>query len=320
MLRVRHAAGEGLHRFFARHEFIQVNTPILTSHDCEGGGEVFKVTPSSSTSTTEFFKKPAYLTVSGQLHAEMLASAVSRVYTFGPVFRAEESLTSRHLAEFWMLEAEMAFIDQLDQLLDVTEASIRDTTSHVIETCSEDIRFFNQYVDQSLSERLERSLARPFARMTYTEAIDVLQRAPKKFNFPTTWGSSLQSEHERYLASEYCEGPVFVTDYPTEQKPFYMRANDDGKTVSCFDLLIPGVGELVGGSMREERYDVLEAKMRAAQMNVDDYQWYLDLRKYGSAPHGGYGIGFERMMLWLTGLENVREVVPVPRWVGHCRY
>ncbi|KAL1935509.1 hypothetical protein VTP01DRAFT_4649 [Rhizomucor pusillus] len=322
VLRVRHAAAEGLHQFFSKHEFVQINTPILTSHDCEGGGEVFKVTPaSSSASSEEFFKKPVYLTVSGQLHAEIMASALSRVYTFGPVFRAEESLTSRHLAEFWMLEAEIAFIDTLDQLLDVTEANIQDTTEHVLKTCEQDVNFFNQFIDKTLLERLQASLERPFARMTYTQAIEVLQRAGKNFTYPTTWGSSLQSEHERYLAAEYCNGPVFVMDYPSDQKPFYMRANDDdGKTVSCFDLLIPGVGELVGGSMREERYDLLENKMKSANMDIDEYQWYLDLRKYGSAPHGGYGIGFERLMLWLTGLDNVREVVPVPRWVGHCKY
>ncbi|KAI9028092.1 asparaginyl-tRNA synthetase [Phycomyces nitens] len=325
VLRVRHAASEGLHQFFASQEFILTNTPILTSGDCEGGGEVFKVTPGSSTPATrdDFFKKPVYLTVSGQLHAEIMASAFSRVYTFGPVFRAEESVTSRHLAEFWMLEAEMSFIDQIDQLLDVTEASIQHTTRHVLDTCAEDLSFFNQWTDKTLLDRLHKSIEKPFVRMTYSEAIDILQRVQdkdKRFEFPTVWGSSLQSEHERYLASEYCGRPVFVTDYPANLKPFYMRANDDGKTVGCFDLLIPGVGELVGGSMREERYDVLSKKMELAGMNAEEYEWYMDLRKYGSAPHGGYGIGFERLLLWLTGLENVREVVPVPRWVGHCKY
>ena len=300
-----------------------MHTPILTSHDCEGGGEVFKVAPASTPSdksSQDFFNKPVFLTVSGQLHAEMLASALSRVYTFGPVFRAEESVTSRHLAEFWMLEAEMTFIDKLDQLLDVTEGSVQYATRHVMDHCSEDIAFFNKFVDSTLTERLAKSIDQPFARMTYTEAIQVLQKANKKFEFPTVWGSSLQSEHERYLASEYCQSPVFVTDYPTEQKPFYMRANYDGKTVACFDLLLPGIGELVGGSMREDRDILLQAKMEAAGMDIEEYQWYLDLRKYGSAPHGGYGIGFERFLLWLTGLENVREVVPVPRWVGHCKY
>ncbi|KAI8891015.1 asparagine--tRNA ligase [Backusella circina FSU 941] len=301
VLRIRNAASEGLR-----------------------GGEVFKVSPIDTTEPSEFFKKPVYLTVSGQLHAEIMASAMSRVYTFGPVFRAEESMTSRHLAEFWMLEAEMAFIDELSPLLDVTEGNVQHTTRHVLNTCADDLEFFNQWVDKTLLERLQKSIDKPFVRMTYTEAIDILQRVQdkekNKFKFPTTWGSSLQSEHERYLASEHCGRPVFVTDYPSELKPFYMRANDDDKTVACFDLLLPGIGELVGGSMREERYHVLEQKMKDAKMDMEDYQWYLDLRKYGSSPHGGYGIGFERLLLWLTGLENVREVIPMPRWVGHCKY
>ncbi|CAO3694878.1 unnamed protein product [Rhizopus microsporus] len=315
VLRVRNAAGEGLHRFFRDQEFILTNTPILTAHDCEGAGEVFKVHGSE-----KFFKRPVYLTVSGQLQAETTASAMSRVYTFGPTFRAEESMTSRHLAEFWMLEAEMAFIDQLDTLLDVAEASIQESTRYVLENCSEDIAFFNQWIDKSLLERLQKSIDKPFVRMTYTEAIEVLQKHQDKFTYPTTWGSSLQSEHEKYLASEYCQQPVFITDYPAEQKPFYMRANDDGKTVGCFDLLVPGIGELIGGSLREERLGLLEKKMQEAKLNLEEYQWYLDLRRYGSAPHGGYGVGFERFMLWLTGLDNVREVIPMPRWFHHCKY
>ena len=324
VLRMRHAASEGIRNFFRDQEFILTNTPILTSHDCEGGGEVFKITPVDSKDATEFFKKPVYLTVSGQLHAEIMASAMSRVYTFGPTFRAEESLTSRHLAEFWMLEAEMAFIDELSPLLDVTEGNIQETTRHVLNTCADDVAFFNQWVDKGLLQRLQKSVDQPFVRMTYTEAIAILQKVQDEgkqtFTFPTTWGSSLQSEHERYLATEHCQQPVFVTDYPSHLKPFYMRENADGKTVACFDLLLPGIGELVGGSMREERYSILEQKMKQAKMNMEDYQWYLDLRKYGSAPHGGYGIGFERLMLWLTGLENVREVIPMPRWVGSCKY
>ncbi|KAI8973596.1 asparaginyl-tRNA synthetase [Mycotypha africana] len=327
VLRVRHAASEGLRDFFRDNEFTLTNTPILTANDCEGGGEVFEVSPINCKDRTEFFKKPVYLTVSGQLHAEAMALALSRVYTFGPVFRAEESMTSRHLAEFWMLEAELSFINQLSTLLDVAEASLKESTHYVMRTCQEDLEFFNKWVDKSLMERLMTSVEKPFVRMTYSEAIDVLQRAQdkkeKRFEFPTVWGSSLQTEHERYLASEYCQRPVFVTDYPAHLKPFYMRANEtkDGKdTVSCFDLLVPGIGELIGGSMREERYDILKQKMMDAKMDLDDYQWYLDLRKYGSAPHGGYGLGFERLLLWLTGLENVREVIPMPRWAGHCKY
>ncbi|CEJ00274.1 Putative Asparaginyl-tRNA synthetase [Rhizopus microsporus] len=219
-----------------------------------------------------------------------------------------------------MLEAEMAFIDQLDTLLDVAEASIQESTRYVLENCSEDIAFFNQWIDKSLLERLQKSIDKPFVRMTYTEAIEVLQKHQDKFTYPTTWGSSLQSEHEKYLASEYCQQPVFITDYPAEQKPFYMRANDDGKTVGCFDLLVPGIGELIGGSLREERLGLLEKKMQEAKLNLEEYQWYLDLRRYGSAPHGGYGVGFERFMLWLTGLDNVREVIPMPRWFHHCKY
>ncbi|KAI9251484.1 asparaginyl-tRNA synthetase [Phascolomyces articulosus] len=333
LLRVRHAARQGLQDYFAKNEFTQIDTPILTSHDCEGGGEVFKVTPGSVTEKNgqDFFNKPTFLTVSGQLHAEMFASALSRVYTFGPVFRAEESLTSRHLAEFWMLEAEVAFIN-LQQLLDITEGSIKHTIRHVLDTCPEEMEFFNQYVGKKdkdknplLLKRLGKTLDQPFVRMTYGDAIDMLQQQPKKkFQFPTTYGSSLQSEHERFLTSEECQDqPVFVTNYPSDQKPFYMRENDNAKekpTVACFDLLVPNIGELVGGSMREEREKVLEHKMTLAGMNTEEYDWYLELRKYGSAPHGGYGIGFERLMLMLTGFENVREVVPVPRWVGNCKY
>ncbi|CAO3665755.1 unnamed protein product [Rhizopus stolonifer] len=240
---------------------------------------------------------------------------MSRVYTFGPTFRAEESLTSRHLAEFWMVEAEVAFVD-LPQLLDLTEASIKQTTRDVLRLCEEEIYFFDKWVSTGLLEKLQQSVDRPFVRMSYTEAIDILE---SKFGNPVAWGCSLPSEHEKFLAA-YCDQPVFVTDYPKELKPFYMRANEDGKTVACFDLLMPWLGELVGGSMREERYDVLEANMKKAEMNLEEYQWYLDLRRYGSAPHGGYGIGFERFMMWLTGLENVREVIPMPRWFGNCRY
>ncbi|KAG1441953.1 hypothetical protein G6F56_011267 [Rhizopus delemar] len=311
MLRVRNQASQSIQNFFQQQEFIQAHTPVLTANDCEGGGEVFCLENSK-----EFFKKPVYLTVSGQLHAETVASGMSRVYTFGPTFRAEESLTSRHLAEFWMVEAEVAFVD-LPQLLDLTEASIQQTTRDVLQLCEEETCFFDKWVNKGLLEKLQQSVDRPFVRMSYTEAIDILDKS--KLENPVAWGCSLPSEHEKFLAA-YCNQPVFVTDYPKELKPFYMRANEDGKTVACFDLLMPSLGELVGGSMREERYDVLEANMKKAEMNLEEYQWYLDLRRYGSAPHGGYGIGFERLMMWLTGLENVREVIPMPRWFGNCRY
>ncbi|KAI7868440.1 asparaginyl-tRNA synthetase [Spinellus fusiger] len=323
-LRIRHAASQGFHQFFANHNFTMVNTPILTSHDCEGAGEVFQVSPKGAQKDDAFFKKPVYLTVSGQLHAEMMASALSRVYTLGPVFRAEASVTSRHLAEFWMLEAEMAFVDNVDQLLDVTEASIKHTIRHVLAKCPDDVSLFASWVEKNIIHRLNTVLEKPFKRITYTEAIEILLKARKErkisADFPVVWGNSLPAEHERYLCSTYYNSPLFVTDYPEAIKPFYMRAHEDGKTVGCFDLLMPGVGELVGGSMREEREDVLRSAMEKAQMKTKDYEWYLDLRKYGSAPHGGFGLGFERFIVWITGQENVKDVVPVPRWVGHCKY
>lgn len=326
-------------------EFINVHTPIFTSHDCEGGGEVFQAIPASSSAPStssgtptspppapsEFFGKPVFLTVSGQLHAEILASALSRVYTFGPVFRAEPSQTSRHLAEFWMLEAEAAFIYSLSQLLDLTEASIQSATQYLLQICEADLAFLNQSTDPDLS-RLRSAAEKPFVRMSYTEAISVLDRAQQagkvQFDFPAHWGLPLQSEHERYLASDHCAHPVFVTDYPRNLKPFYMRANDGSNgvdddpcaTVACTDLLVPGIGELVGGSLREERLDRLESQMRAAGMDLDEYVWYLDLRRYGTVPHGGFGIGFERFLIYVTGLENVREVVACPRWVKNCRF
>ncbi|RUS33894.1 asparaginyl-tRNA synthetase [Jimgerdemannia flammicorona] len=299
VMRIRSAAVAGFHKFFEEQEFINVHTPILTSHDCEGGGEVFKVTPVSAPSvlsssaaslpaTFEFFGRTVYLTVSGQLHAEILASALSRVYTFGPVFRAESSHTSRHLAEFWMLEAEVAFIDSLSHLLDLTEASIRSVIQHILDTCGPDLALFNKFTDPTLLARLRSTADKPFVRMTYTEAVAVLERAQQaaktNFAFPPRWGSALQSEHERYLSTNHCAHPVFVTDYPGWLKPFYMRTNtSDGPdnphaTVACTDLLVPGIGELVGGSMREERFEVLADRMREAGLDLEEYAWYLDLR------------------------------------------
>ncbi|CAM0135988.1 asparaginyl-tRNA synthetase [Umbelopsis sp. WA50703] len=337
VLRLRNAVLLGFQKFFEQAECFNVHTPIITSHDCEGGGEVFKVLPASdyeaqkarptAIAPSEFFRKPVYLTVSGQLHAEILASSLSRVYTMGPVFRAEESQTSRHLAEFWMMEAELAFINNLNQLLDFTEDCIVSTTNYVLENAKEELEFFNRWTDKTLLERLEKTVMKPFIRMTYTEAIEVLQKAQQsgkvKFEFPVTWGSSLQSEHERYLATKHFQHPVFVTNYPSSLKPFYMRVDettDSKSTVGCFDLLIPSIGELIGGSMREERYDVLRDKMIESKMDLDEYKWYLDLRRYGTVPHGGFGLGLERYMLWITGLESVRDVVPMPRHVGSCRY
>ncbi|KAG0328433.1 hypothetical protein BGZ99_005298 [Dissophora globulifera] len=363
ILRLRSASAWGFQKFFESQEFVQVHTPLLTSHDCEGGGEVFKIAPQTSAraleqhlrqdeqpkettlspSTTprtapapsEFFGSPVYLTVSGQLHLEIIASALSRVYTMGPVFRAEPSMTPRHLSEFWMLEAEVAFLDKLDSLLDFSEACLKETTRHLLEHCGEDIEFLNTWVDKSLKSRLTQLVEEPFRRMTYTEAIEILQRSEEPFEFEPKWGQGLQSEHEKWLAGTYCKAPVFVTDYPAGLKPFYMRKNDtpailgndngdgqkeDRTTVGCVDLLVPGIGELMGGSLREERPEVLKDQLQSFGLDQDEYQWYMDLRKFGTTPHGGWGIGFERYILMVTGMDNVRDVIPFPRYSNHCKF
>ncbi|ORX95230.1 asparaginyl-tRNA synthetase [Basidiobolus meristosporus CBS 931.73] len=329
VLRLRNSAILGFQNFFQSQDCLQVHTPIITSHDCEGGGEVFKVSGNrshpdrvhkpTSPAPSEFFDHPAYLTVSGQLHLEIMACAMSRVYTINPAFRAEESLTSRHLSEFWMLEAEIAFLDGLDELLDFTEACIRQTTKYIADHSSDDLDFFNQWVNKGVRARVDHVLSKDFVRMTYTEAVEILQKSKVPFQFEPKWGHGLQSEHEKWLAGEYCNGPVFVTDYPKELKPFYMRVNPDGKTVSCVDLLVPGVGELIGGSMREERYDQLHQQLTDCNLSPEEYQWYLDLRKYGTVPHGGFGVGFERYIQYITGMESIRDLIPHPRYVGHCR-
>lgn len=322
---------------------MQVHTPLLTTHDCEGGGEVFKIAPRISAraqqqqqsaltkaapAPSEFFGSPVYLTVSGQLHLEIVASALSRVFTMGPVFRAEPSMTTRHLSEFWMLEAEIAFLDKLDHLLDFSEACLKETTRYLLENCGEDIEFLNTWIDKSLKARLTQLVEEPFKRMTYTEAVEILQKSGEKFEFKPEWGQGLQSEHEKWLAGTYCKGPVFVTDYPASLKPFYMRKNDpstaekqdDRTTVGCVDLLVPGIGELMGGSMREERPEVLKEQLLAFGLDEEEYQWYMDLRKFGTVPHGGWGIGFERYLLMVTGMENVRDVIPFPRYNNHCQF
>ncbi|RIB12992.1 asparaginyl-tRNA synthetase [Gigaspora rosea] len=330
IFRVRSAAIIGFQNFFQTNEFFQIHTPIITNSDCEGGGEVFKISANKKKNIKiehtkdglvekDFFGSPVYLTVSGQLHAEILACAMSRVYTFGPVFRAEESLTSRHLAEFWMLEAEIAFMFNLDELLDFAESCLRETTKHILNTCSQDLEFFNQWVDEELSTRLESTTNKPFIRITYSEAINILSKANKKFEFQPVFGTSFHSEHEKYLATDYCRGPVFITDYPKEIKPFYMRVNPDGKTVACTDLLFPKVGEIVGGSLREERYQKLVKRLEEFNLNTEEFQWYLDLRKYGTIPHGGFGIGFERYLQYITGMDNIRDVIPFPRSTNFCK-
>ncbi|RHZ47764.1 hypothetical protein Glove_567g5 [Diversispora epigaea] len=329
IIRIRNAAVLAFQNFFQKNEFFQVHTPIITSSDCEGGGEVFNISNKlpnineksleQKSQSSDFFGMPVYLTVSGQLHAEMLAYAMSRVFIFGPVFRAEGSLTSRHLAEFWMLEAEIAYLFELEELLNFIEICIKETTKYILDNCSQDISFCNQQIDKELIKCLENTINNSFSRLSYSEAIDVLSKANQKFEFLPKYGYSLHSEHEKYLANNYCCGPVFITNYPKEIKPFYMRINPDDKTVACTDLLVPKIGELVGGSLREERYKILEQNLKKHDRS-NDYQWYLDLRKYGTVPHGGFGIGFERYLQYLTGIENIRDVIPFPRAASYCKY
>ena len=324
--RLRSALSFAVHQFFNERGFFLVHTPIITTSDCEGAGEMFTVTsldlnhlPRTADGridmARDFFGRQASLTVSGQLEAEVYALALGQVYTFGPTFRAENSNTSRHLAEFWMIEPEMAFCDLAGDI-DVAEALLKHLIRHVVEHCSEDFDLFCRFVDQSLEARLQAVLARPFPRITYTEAVERLEKSGRSFEFPVAWGTDLQSEHERFLTEQIFAGPVVVTDYPLAIKPFYMRANDDGKTVAAMDILLPGIGEIVGGSQREERYDRLTARMEALGLDREEYGWYLDLRRYGSAPHSGFGLGFERIIQFVTGMANIREVIPFPRTPG----
>ena len=321
--RVRNELTYATHRFFQERDFLYLHTPLITTSDAEGAGAMFRVTmidPAAPPRTAEgtvdysedFFGKPTFLTVSGQLNAEAYALAVDRVYTFGPTFRAENSNTRRHLAEFWMIEPEMAFAD-LNDNADLAEDYVRYLVRSVLDNCGDDLEFFNKWVDESLIERLTGVADTDFERITYTEAIDVLERADKSFEFPVAWGVDLQSEHERYLTETAFKRPVIVTDFPFDFKAFYMRRNDDGKTVGAMDVLVPQVGEIVGGSQREERLDVLAESMRIKGMDEDHYWWYLDLRRFGTAPHAGFGLGLERVVQFCTGLQNIREVIPFPR-------
>lgn len=324
VLRVRNALSFATHLFFQQRGFIYVQTPLITSSDCEGGGEMFRVTtldPSNpkSAPSDDFFGKPTYLTVSGQLEGEILALALSDIYTFGPTFRAENSNTSRHLAEFWMIEPEMAFAD-LKANMECAEKYLQFCVRYVLEHCKEDLQFFDQFIEKGLLNRLEQVASTPFAHLTYTAAIDILKRAPKSFEFPVEWGIDLQSEHERYLAEEHCKKPVILTDYPAAIKSFYMRANEDGKTVAAMDILVPKIGEIIGGSQREERCDVLEQKISEFGLKRDDYWWYLELREFGTVPHAGFGLGLERLILFATGMENIRDVIPFPRFPGHAEF
>ena len=318
VFRVRSMLAQAIHRYFSEHGFIYVNTPIISGSDCEGAGEMFRLTAGdpNSAEKREFFGKPASLTVSGQLEGEDFAMAFGNIYTFGPTFRAENSNTARHAAEFWMVEPEMAFAG-LKEDMDLAEDLLKYLIKFVLSEASYELNFFNSFVDKGLLERLNNVVDNSFVRITYTEAVEKLKAAKKEFNFPVEWGIDLQTEHERYLTEEVYKRPVFVTDYPKDIKAFYMRLNDDGKTVAAVDCLVPGVGEIIGGSQREERLSVLEERMEELGLSQVDYKRYLDLRRYGTCKHAGFGLGFERLVMYVTGMQNIRDVIPYPRTVNN---
>jgi asparaginyl-tRNA synthetase len=330
VFRVRSRLAWAVHKFFQERGFVYVHTPIITGSDCEGAGELFRVTtidtknpprlPDGSIDyAKDFFARPTYLTVSGQLEAEALACALSKVYTFGPTFRAENSNTSRHSNEFWMIEPEMAFCD-LNGNMDLAEEIVKYLTRDIRESCAEELDLFAKFVDKELLARLDFVVERPFQRVSYSEAVALLGKSGEKFEFPVEYGLNLQSEHERWLTEKHFKCPVTVFNYPKEIKPFYMRLNDDERTVTAMDLLVPGIGEIVGGSQREERLEVLEANMRRHKMDPADYKWYLDLRRYGTVPHSGFGLGFERMLMFITGVANIRDVIPFARTPGSAEF
>ena len=328
VFRVRSLAAMAIHQFFQDRDFIYVHTPLITGSDCEGAGEMFQVTtldlnnipvtPDGKVAfSQDFFNKPTNLTVSGQLNGETFAMAFRNIYTFGPTFRAENSNTTRHAAEFWMIEPEIAFAD-LDDLLRLEEDMLKYIISYVLEHAPEEMAFFNQFVDKGLLDRLNNILNNDFGRITYTDAVALLEKHNDKFDYPVSWGCDLQTEHERYLTEEIFKKPVFVTDYPKEIKAFYMKLNPDGKTVAAVDCLVPGVGEITGGSQREDNYELLKARIEELGMNPEDYGFYMDLRKYGSCRHAGFGLGFERCVMYLTGIGNIRDAIPFPRTVNNC--
>ena len=323
VFRVRSVAAYAIHKFFQDRNFVYAHSPIITGSDCEGAGEMFKITtldlnnvPKTEDGkidySQDFFGKEANLTVSGQLNGEIMALAFRNVYTFGPTFRAENSYTGRHASEFWMIEPEIAFAD-LEDNMELAEDMIKYIINYVLEQCPEEMEFFNSFVDKGLLERLNNIVNSEFTKITYTKAIELLLESGQKFEYPVEWGCDLQTEHERYITEQIFNAPVFVTDYPKEIKAFYMRMNEDGKTVRAMDLLVPGVGEIIGGSQREERYDVLLDRIHECGLNEEDYWWYLELRKYGTATHSGFGLGFERIIMYLTGISNIRDVIPFPR-------
>lgn len=330
VFRVRSIAAYAVHKFFQERGFVYAQTPLITGSDCEGAGEMFKVTTldlcnvpkngdGSIDYSKDFFGKETNLTVSGQLSAETMALAFRNVYTFGPTFRAENSNTGRHAAEFWMIEPEMAFAD-LNDYMDTAEELVKYIIKYVMENAPEEMAFFNSFIDKGLFKRLENVVNSDFGRITYTEAVDVLKKSGQKFDYPVEWGIDLQTEHERFLTEKIYGKPIFVTDYPKDIKAFYMRANDDGKTVAAADLLVPGVGEIVGGSQREERYSVLEDRISELGLSKEDYWWYLELRKYGETKHSGFGLGFERILMYMTGMSNIRDVIPFPRTTGSAEF
>lgn len=323
VFRVRSRMAYAIHQFFQERGFVYVHTPIVTASDCEGAGEMFRVVTMDGEKfklgDDEFFDKPAYLTVSGQLEGETFASALTNIYTFGPTFRAENSHTSRHASEFWMIEPEMAFCD-LGGDMDLAEAMVKFLVADALEHCRNDLDFFNKFIDKGLIERLEAVRDKAFERVTYTDAVKLLEASGEKFEYPVGYGENLQSEHERYLTEKHFKCPTTVYNYPKEVKPFYMRKNDDGKTVAAMDVLVPGIGEIVGGSQREERLDILQANLEEHGLAEEDYWWYLDLRRYGSVPHAGFGLGFERLLMFVTGVANIRDVIPFPRTPGSAEF
>ena len=320
VFRMRSRLAYAVHRFFNERDFTYVHTPIITASDCEGAGEMFRVTTNPTGKPEEdFFGKQSYLTVSGQLEGETFACALSNIYTFGPTFRAENSNTTRHAAEFWMIEPEMAFCN-LEGDMNLAEDFMKFLVKDVLENNEGDLTIFEKFIDKGLRPRLEKLASSGFGRMTYTEAVEQLLKSGKKFDYPVEWGVNLQSEHERYLCEEVVKGPLTVYNYPKSIKPFYMRTNDDGKTVTAMDVLVPGVGEIIGGAQREERHDLLKDRMIADGLDLEDYGWYLDLRKYGTVPHAGFGAGFERLLMYVTGMQNIRDVIPFARTPGHCEF
>ena len=328
--RVRSLVAMAIHEFFQNKGFIYAHTPIITGSDCEGAGEMFRVTtldlenlPRTEDGkidySKDFFGKETNLTVSGQLSAETFAMAFRNIYTFGPTFRAENSNTTRHAAEFWMIEPEMAFAD-LNDNMEIAEEMLKYIIQYVLDHAPEEMEFFNNFVDKGLLERLDNILSNEFGRVTYTEAVDLLLKSGQQFEYPVEWGIDLQTEHERYLSEKIFKKPVFVTDYPAEIKAFYMKLNPDGKTVAASDLLAPGIGEIIGGSQREDNLEILQNKIKDLNMDEQDYWWYLDLRRYGSVPHAGFGLGFERLMMYMTGMQNIRDVIPFPRTPKNCEF